>query len=67
MKNLLNRVRAFVCGDDGAQVVEYALIIALVSIVLTLALAGANVSLVDGFGDLVARLRSCFAPGATTC
>lgn len=67
MKKMLNRVKDFIDESDGAQVVEYALIIALVSIVLTLALANANVNLVDGFADLVARLQICFAPGATTC
>lgn len=54
--------------EDGSQVVEYALVIALVSIGLALALSsamgtGAN----SAFNDLINRVKSCFAANATTC
>ena len=54
--------------DDGAQVVEYALIIALVSIGLAVALSTAmGTGATSAFADLVTRVKSCFAKGATTC
>ena len=61
MKRLITTVgrsaRGFVCEDDGAQVVEYALIIAVVSIALVLALK----ELGDGttFTDFVIRVDKC--------
>ena len=54
--------------DCGAQVVEYALVIALVSIGLAVALSTAFGSgATSAFADLVTRVKSCFAAGATTC
>ena len=67
MKRLITTVgrqaRRFVCEDDGAQVVEYALIIAVVSIALVLALK----ALGDGttFTDFIARVNKCLT--TTTC
>jgi pilus assembly protein Flp/PilA len=59
---------AFASEEDGAQVVEYALVIALVSIGLALALStamgtGAN----SAFADLVTRVKSCFTTTGTSC
>lgn len=56
-------VRAFARDEQGAQVVEYALIIAVVSIALVVALRG----LTDGgrFGDFIARVTTCLAPTGT--
>ena len=45
MNQLMQSIRAFAVEDDGAQVIEYALIIAVVSITLVVALrnlTGAN-------------------------
>lgn len=39
MNKLLSSIRSFAIEDDGAQVVEYALIIAVVSIALVIALS----------------------------
>ena len=51
--------------EEGAQVVEYALIIAVVSIGLVLALAGATDGGIKGsFSKLVDTVTACFTGGA---
>jgi len=52
----LSFIRSFVIEDDGAQVIEYALIIAVVSIALVIALRG--VSSAD-FSSFIARVNNC--------
>ena len=47
----------FLHEEDGAQVVEYALIIAVVSIALVLALQ--PLALGDSFGSFINRVGSC--------
>lgn len=47
----------FLYEDDGSQVVEYALIIAVVSIGLVLALQ--PLSLVASLGNFIGRVGSC--------
>ncbi|MBT2322943.1 Flp family type IVb pilin [Variovorax paradoxus] len=65
MNNLMNSIRSFAKKEEGAQVVEYALIIAVVSIVLVIALGDETSGLRSSFATLVARLTTCFTPGAT--
>lgn len=71
MKNIINNVRTaavrFARDEEGAQVVEYALIIAVVSIGLVVALGEATgAGTLDGaFDTLVARITTCFTAGAT--
>ena len=66
MNNFINRakssVQSFINNDDGAQVVEYALIIAVVSIGLVIALGGATGTgtLKAAFTGLVTRVTTCF-------
>jgi pilus assembly protein Flp/PilA len=57
MQPFLKRVRDFAHEDDGAQVIEYALIIAVVSITLVIALSKIN----DGslFTDFITRVAGC--------
>ena len=63
----MNRsVSAFVLDEEGAQVVEYALIIAVVSIGLVLALGGGTSSLATSFTTLVSRITTCFSVAACT-
>jgi pilus assembly protein Flp/PilA len=65
--NSVNKsVGSFVKDEEGAQVVEYALIIAVVSIGLVIALGGSTGtgSLRAAFTALVARVNTCFT---TTC
>jgi len=59
-------VRAFVEDEEGAQVIEYALIIAVVSIGLVLALGGGVSSLATSFTTLVSRITTCFSVVACT-
>jgi|GEM_PF-741254 len=69
MNTFLNKVnqsvRAFAKDEEGAQVVEYALIIAVVSIGLVLALSNATTGLRSSFTNLVTRITTCFTAGST--
>jgi pilus assembly protein Flp/PilA len=55
-------VRSFVQEDDGAQVVEYALIIAVVSIILVVALRNLTGTSFDGF---ITRVATCLTTSAS--
>jgi pilus assembly protein Flp/PilA len=67
MKNLLNTLQQFLLSlaadDDGSQVIEYALIIAVVSIALVVGLR----ALVTGtsFTGFISRVATCL--GGTSC
>jgi pilus assembly protein Flp/PilA len=58
MSPLHTSLYAFLRDDDGAQVVEYALIIAVVSIALVIALSGLTGLPI---GDLITRINNCLA------
>jgi pilus assembly protein Flp/PilA len=63
MNKLLSSIRSFAIEDDGAQVVEYALIIAVVSIALVIALsaiAGTNMS------TFIQRVTNCLTTSTCT-
>ena len=60
-----NSVRSFTKDEEGAQVVEYALIIAVVSIGLVIALGGSATSLKSSFTTLISRVTTCFTAGST--
>lgn len=60
-KNLIDFSR----DEQGAQVVEYALIIAVVSIGLVVALGDAITGLTSSFTSLVGRITICFTAGST--
>jgi len=56
MQHILNYFRTFLRDEEGAQVIEYALIIAVVSIALVIALSaltGAN------FSGFITRVGTC--------
>lgn len=55
-------VQSFVRDDDGAQVVEYALIIAVVSIILVVALRNLTGT---SFSSFITRVGNCLTGG--TC
>ncbi|MEQ6433783.1 Flp family type IVb pilin [Comamonas sp. w2-DMI] len=60
-------LRTFVKDEEGAQVVEYALIIAVVSIALVLALKGLAASgSGNPFSDFITRVSNCLT-GTATC
>ena len=60
MNKLMTSLRSFAKEEDGAQVVEYALIIAVVSIVLVVALRDLNGS---DFSDFIGRVGTCLTNG----
>jgi len=57
MNQLFSSIRSFALEEDGAQVVEYALIIAVVSITLVLALRGLTNG--TGFNQFINRVTNC--------
>ena len=61
MDEIYRTIRSFAVEDDGVQVVEYALIIAVVSIRLTVALGGMNNG---SFGTFTARVNTCLTTNA---
>lgn len=65
MNTIKNTLGNFFREEDGAQVVEYALIIAVVSIVLVLALGDATAGLPSKFAAFVTRVGTCLSTG--TC
>jgi pilus assembly protein Flp/PilA len=56
MNKLFESIRSFAVEEDGAQIIEYALIIAVVSIVLVIALRGLTGTNFNGF---IARVATC--------
>ena len=58
MKKVVRGATAFSRDEEGAQVVEYALIIAVVSIALVLALKGLT-SNNGGFTSFITRVQDC--------
>lgn len=61
MNQLMQSIRSFAVEEDGSQVIEYALIIAVVSITLVVALrdlTGAD------FGTFITRVGTCLTDGA---
>jgi pilus assembly protein Flp/PilA len=63
MDQLIQSVRAFATDEEGSQVIEYALIIAVVSITLVVALR--NLTTGD-FGTFITRVGTCLTNG-TAC
>ena len=62
MNKLLSSIRSFAIEDDGSQVIEYALIIAVVSIALVVALSALTGTQFSGF---IGRVGACLT--TTTC
>ncbi|HEU4852065.1 MAG TPA: Flp family type IVb pilin [Telluria sp.] len=62
MESFLTAAKRFASDDDGAQVIEYALIIAVVSIILVVALKNLTGTNFNGF---ISRVGNCLTGG--TC
>jgi pilus assembly protein Flp/PilA len=62
MDKLFSSIRSFAIEEDGAQIVEYALIIAVVSLGLILLLMGANGL---DFAGWITKVNTCLTSG--TC
>ena len=65
MNKLLPALGALGRDEDGSQVVEYALIIAVVSIGLVIALSNTTTGIAASFATLISRVTTCFTAGAT--
>lgn len=63
LKAVNQSVKSFSRDEEGAQVVEYALIIAVVSIILVVALRNLTGTSFSGF---ITRVSNCLTAG-TTC
>lgn len=64
MNKFLSSIRSFSREEDGAQVVEYALIIAVVSIALVIALSALTAD-GAGFSKFITRVTNCLT--TSTC
>ena len=65
MNQVIKSVNTFIQEEEGSQVVEYALIIAVVSIGLVAALGGSTANGLQGsFTALVTRVTACFNGGS---
>jgi pilus assembly protein Flp/PilA len=64
MNNLMHSIRSLSVEDDGAQVIEYALIIAVVSIILVIALQGLTNG--TGFSNFINRVTNCLTTSTCT-
>jgi len=64
MKTLLNFIRSCAVEEDGAQVIEYALIIAVVSIALVIALRPLSDN--NYFASFISRLANCLTTSNCT-
>lgn len=62
LKSVKQSVKSFAQDDEGAQVVEYALIIAVVSIILVVALRNLTGTSFTGFID---RVATCLTTSAS--
>lgn len=65
LKRLPQAVTRFAREEEGAQVIEYALIIAVVSIALVIALSGLFTGTTNGFTSFIGRVATCLSGG--TC
>jgi pilus assembly protein Flp/PilA len=66
MDKLKNFMKGFIREEEGAQVVEYALIIAVVSIALVILLSTVFTSGGNPFASFVARVTTCLTTPTCT-
>jgi pilus assembly protein Flp/PilA len=62
LQQIRTALQGFIVDDDGSQVIEYALIIAVVSIALVVALNGLTGTSFSGF---ITRVANCLTAGQT--
>ena len=63
MNQLISSIRAFGAEEDGAQIIEYALLIAVVSIALVIALSAITGTNMSGF---ITRVGNCLTTATCT-
>lgn len=56
--SFINRLRTFVSDDKGQDLLEYALLVALIAVVAVAAVTSAGVKVNDVFNDIVAKVPS---------
>jgi pilus assembly protein Flp/PilA len=56
--NFINRLRTFVRDDEGQDLLEYALLVALIALVAVAAVTAAGVKVDAVFDDIVAKIPS---------
>jgi len=61
--NFINRLRAFVKNEEAQDLIEYALLVGLISLVAVAAITAAGGSVNTIFTNIGARLASPFFPG----
>lgn len=64
LKSANQSIRSFASDEEGAQVIEYALIIAVVSIILVVALRGLTTG--TTFSSFITRVATCLS-GSGAC
>jgi pilus assembly protein Flp/PilA len=62
VNKLSDSIRAFLIAEDGAQIIEYALIIAVVSIILVVGLRDLTGTNFSGF---INRVSTCLTAGGS--
>jgi pilus assembly protein Flp/PilA len=63
MDKFINTLRSFLRDEEGAQVIEYALIIAVISIILVIGLRGLN----GNFAAFITRVATCLTGTGNAC
>lgn len=63
MQSILNYFRDFAAEEDGAQAIEYALLVAVVSLVILIAM---RTGIGDTFATWLSKVSACLTAG-TTC
>jgi pilus assembly protein Flp/PilA len=61
MMNLITRLRAFARNDEAQDLIEYALLVGLISLVAVVAVTAAGGSVNDIFGGIAAELATAAA------
>ena len=56
--NLKNRVLTFVRNDEGQDLIEYALLVALIAIAAVVAVTNAGTAVKDVFGNIATKLEA---------
>lgn len=56
--NLISRLRTFVRNDEGQDLLEYSLLVALIALVAVAAVTAAGVKVDAVFQDIVAKIPS---------
>lgn len=61
---VMNRLRRFVRGEEGQDLIEYALLVGLISLVAVLAITAAGTSVNDIFTAIAGQLSAAAGAGA---